>query len=97
MTHAQALGIDLPEAELLAGLAEECTELAQAALKLRRVLDGSNPTPVSEADARAAFQEELDDVATCLVVLGSNWTIGGVSHKLNRWGKRLSDNKPKGD
>ena len=35
----------LGEAEVLAQLAEECTELAQAALKMRRVLDGKNPTP----------------------------------------------------
>ena len=41
----------LPLTELLAGLAEECTELAQAALKLRRVFDKTNPTPVTETDA----------------------------------------------
>lgn len=35
----------LPEAEVLAQLAEEVAELAQAALKLRRALDGTNPTP----------------------------------------------------
>ena len=35
----------LPETEILAQLAEEASELAQAALKLRRALDGTNPTP----------------------------------------------------
>ena len=48
----------LPETEVLAQLAEEAAELAQAALKLRRVLDGTNPTPLSESEARAALAEE---------------------------------------
>ena len=33
----------LPDAEIVAQLAEEASELTQAALKLRRVLDGTNP------------------------------------------------------
>lgn len=35
----------LPKTEILAQLAEEASELAQAALKMRRALDGTNPTP----------------------------------------------------
>ena len=42
----------IQETEILALLAEEAAELAQAALKLRRVLDGTNPTPVTETEAR---------------------------------------------
>ena len=37
----------LPKTEILAQLAEEASELAQAALKLLRALDGTNPTPKS--------------------------------------------------
>lgn len=37
----------LPKTEIMAQLAEEASELAQAALKLRRALDGTNPTPKS--------------------------------------------------
>lgn len=44
----------LVEAEVLAQFAEECTELAQAALKLRRALDGKNPTPNTEEERRRA-------------------------------------------
>lgn len=55
----------LPEEEVLAQLAEEAAELAQAALKLRRVLDGTNPTPLSESKARAALAEERTDVSLC--------------------------------
>ena len=41
----------LPEEEILAQMAEECVEASKAALKLRRVRCGVNPTPVSEKDA----------------------------------------------
>lgn len=41
----------LPEEEILAQMAEECVEASKAALKLRRVRSGVNPTPVSEKDA----------------------------------------------
>ena len=48
--------------ELLAGLAEEATELAQAALKMRRTLDKSNPTPMTTGDASRNLNEEFADV-----------------------------------
>lgn len=44
----------LPKTEILAQLAEEASELAQAALKLRRALDGTNPTPKSIAERQNA-------------------------------------------
>ena len=56
----------LPQAELLAQLAEEASELSQAALKLRRVIDGQNPTPVSYQTAVRHFNEEIADVHVCL-------------------------------
>ena len=37
----------LSNAEIVAQLAEEASELTQTALKLRRVLDGTNPTLVA--------------------------------------------------
>lgn len=46
----------LPKTEILAQLAEEASELAQAALKLRRALDGTNPTPKSVEECRSAFE-----------------------------------------
>ena len=59
----------LPEEELLAQLAEECSEAAKAALKLRRARDGVNPTPVSEEEAFSNFVEELADIYLCSIVL----------------------------
>ena len=52
----------LPEEEILAQMAEECVEASKAALKLRRVRSGVNPTPVSEKDAFENLVEELADV-----------------------------------
>ena len=59
----------LPEEELLAQLAEECSEAAKAALKLRRARDGVNPTPASEEEAFGNLVEELADIYLCSIVL----------------------------
>lgn len=59
----------LPKTEILAQLAEEASELAQAALKLRRALDGTNPTPKSVEECKKAFEEEYADVVNCIIAL----------------------------
>lgn len=43
-------------------LAEECAELAQAALKMARKLRGENPTPLTEEVCLANLTEEIVDV-----------------------------------
>ena len=60
--------IGLPAA--LGQLAEEAAELAQAALKLQRILMGTNPTPVTIEQAKANLREEAVDVDLCLRVIG---------------------------
>lgn len=83
----------LPEEELLAQLAEESAELSHAALKLRRAMDGRNPTPVSVEEARACLSEEVADVILCLQVLNispHSQDINGPKYrKLDRWIGRL--------
>ncbi len=49
-------------------LAEEASELSQAALKLARVYRGENPTPVSADQALDSLVEETADVRNCLNV-----------------------------
>lgn len=61
--------LTLPREELLAQLSEECSEAAQAALKLRRAGGGENPTPVSEEEAFSNLVEELADIYLCSIVL----------------------------
>lgn len=56
----------LPQEELLAQLGEEAAELTQASLKMRRVLDGTNPTPKSFTQAKADLNEDLADVLFCI-------------------------------
>ena len=53
----------LDQPELLVQLAEEATELAQAALKLRRAYTGVNPTPITAKDAYQGLLEEIADPA----------------------------------
>ena len=70
------------EPAVLEQLAEECTELAQAALKLSRILREENPTPVSRKEARK------QDVMNCLYVHGN---VGLNYEKLKRWEDRIRE------
>lgn len=85
----------LPETELFAQLAEEAAELAQAALKYRRIIDGRNKTPVTNIEAINGLVEELADVQLCIEILGfTHETIQATvskikEQKLSRWAKRL--------
>ena len=82
----------LPETEILAQLAEECAELSQAALKLRRVLDKTNPTPVTEQVAKAQMIEEISDVVCCLSELDEldmSADADIIERKRARWLSRL--------
>lgn len=81
----------LPDVELLAQLAEEAAELSQAALKLRRVIDKTNPTPVGRAEAWANIREEISDVAVCLALLELDSDPATMTAKIRRWAKRLKE------
>lgn len=68
----------LPKTEILAQLAEEASELAQAALKLRRALDGTNPTPKIVEECLENIQEEMADVFVCLTMFGKSAERDGI-------------------
>ena len=97
LNYVDEIRLLLPDAELWAQLAEEAAELAQAALKIRRVLDGTNPTPKDIGQAHANVIEEISDVETCLIMLG--YASEGAEHakrlvreeKLPRWAGRLRE------
>ena len=84
------------EDEILAQLAEECAELAQAALKYRRALTGENPTPVSVKTAGEKLLEEMADVSLCVAMLSRPEAEEQKQMieraKLLRWVKRLQEN-----
>ena len=50
---------------MLEQMAEEAAELAQAALKLARVLRAENPTPVTLEEAKMNLTAEFTDVQHC--------------------------------
>lgn len=91
----------IPVTELLAQFAEECSELAQAALKLRRAIDQTNPTPVTVDNARENVYEELADFYLCCDALepylkaNEQPTYDKISdmqdEKLSRWVARLKE------
>lgn len=56
---------EIGEPAALELLAEECTELAHAALKLARIKRGENPTPTTEEEAIDNLIEEMADVGIC--------------------------------
>lgn len=82
----------IPVAELLAGLAEEATELAQAALKLRRCYDKTNPTPADPDIQYERFLEEIGDVWLYIDQLSVNIPIieDYKQAKLKRWVQRVA-------
>lgn len=55
---------EIGEAAMLEQLAEECTELAKAALKMARIIRKENPTPVTEKDAIAKYQRRVHGCRT---------------------------------
>ena len=92
----------LPLSERLAQLAEEAAELAQAALKLRRALDGVNPTPVTVGEAEKQLIDELGDVLTCMACMTKPEEVpAGASENMKakaaRWRQRLEERGRDGD
>ena len=84
----------LGEPALLEQLAEECSELAQAALKLARLERGENPTPKTKEECVENLLEELGDVNLCMSVVEANQGIHirclSVDKKA-RWAQRIRE------
>lgn len=83
-------------AEILAALAEEAAELAQAALKLRRALGSGSPTPIGKDLALQSLIEEMGDVECCSKVICAALSIcptkdiePAATAKLHRWAQRI--------
>lgn len=75
-------------AAMLEQLAEEAAELAQAALKVARILRDDNPTPITLPEASAALIEEHTDVAQCAGEMGLGVDFKQMQDKLERFKKR---------
>ena len=91
---------NLDKRALLEGLAEEASELAQAALKLIRAMGSSkNITPISEEEAWEHLYEEIADVENCTNALGicDEDFLDIQQEKMIRWADRLTASKKTDD
>ena len=86
----------LPIGERLAQLAEEATELAQAALKCRRIITpDASPTSKTKEEALDNLIEEIEDVKMCIDTLELTNTIPDSEfskwrkYKMPRWCERI--------
>ena len=95
MNEVEYIKSRLEKTERLLGLTEEALELALAALKLRRVLDGRNPTPVTEEQATANLLEEYGDVLNMVETLATpsqhELAMQLRRTKKSRWVQRLRE------
>lgn len=93
---AYRIASTLPVGDRLCQLAEECAELAQAALKTKRVLEGRNPASTNIQDALSNLQEEVGDVLICVATLSTDFKIETDTplSKLERWVSRLEKAAP---
>lgn len=82
----------LSAADQFAQVAEEAVELAHAAIKMQRILTGTNPTPVTEKEAMGKVMEEICDLYNALEVLKLDVSLkyeGIRKKKMARWVERI--------
>ena len=60
----------LSTSDLLCQLAQECSELAQAALRLKRAMEGTNPTQKGILECWDDLDEEIADVFLVIQQMG---------------------------
>lgn len=84
----------VPRRARLEQVAEEATELAQAALKLIRAEGTDNPTPTSRTEAKKHFWEEVADINNAISAIG--WKSPEIQMemeemKMIRWAERIEE------
>ena len=102
MTDPEYITETLSDVDILCQISEEADELAKAALKLRRAITGTNPTPVTAEKAADNLIEEYGDtVAAFSAYLMKHNCIDrkGVAAleqsntKYSRWAQRIKEGK----
>lgn len=104
MTNLEYIAANLSDEDILCQIAEEASELAQAALKLRRVITGTNPTPVPLLDAAYSVIEEYADIVGAMdvwskkLVFVDNYNFDDavadmITAKYERWAQRIKEAK----
>ena len=72
-------------------LAEEASELSQAACKMARYLHGTNPVAKSETSIRSDIIEEFADVINCARHLAIPISEDVIDYKNHRWINRIEE------
>lgn len=102
MTDLEYIAENLSDEDILCQIAEEAAELAQAALKLRRAITQTNPTPVTAEKAADNLIEEYGDTVVACVTyfmkhdLIDRKYVDDLEHsnaKCSRWAQRIKDGK----
>lgn len=81
------------EHRLYEQLAEECCELAQAALKMSRYLQNEDSVAMTKEEIHSKIVEEMTDVFVCLDTLYQKQGIDMelAAKKVNRWKNRIDE------
>ena len=102
MTDLEYIAENLSDEDILCQIAEEAAELAQAALKLRRAITQTNPTPVTAEKAVVNLVEEYGD--TVVAMTAYYMKHGAIDEKVadilvqsypkySRWAQRIKEGK----
>lgn len=89
MSDIEYIRQNLSQAEMWGQLAEECTELAQAALKMQRLYMPTNkPRKLKKEIIKQVF-EEIGDVLNCLEALKAYADPKQRDAKKRRWARNI--------
>lgn len=76
---------------MLEQTAEECSELAQACLKMARYMRNENPTTKNGGELTANLEEEMADVLICIDELYESFSKFNVDNWIDIKKSRLGD------
>lgn len=106
MTDLEYIAENLSDEDILCQISEEADELAKAALKLRRAITGTNPTPVTVDEEEKNLVEEYGDIAAAMTAYYMKHGIIDKevadaleqrNTKYNRWAQRIKEGKKHGN
>lgn len=102
MSDLEYIAENLSEEDILCQISEEASELAQAALKLRRVITGANPTPVTVDEAEKNLIEEYGDTVVAMTAYFMKHgmidrkvrdILEQINPKYSHWAQRIKEGK----
>ena len=102
MTNLEYIAANLSDEDILCQIAEEASELSKAALKLRRAITGTNPTPVTAEKAADNLVEEYGDTVVAMTAYFIKHDLIDRKYvnileksntKYSRWAQRIKEGK----